>query len=59
LNRVHVLIEPIEEKIELSAQQQAELWREWTEKGPQGPIPDKDAVRSALLQSSVSKVSDA
>jgi len=54
-----VLIEPIEEKIELSAQQQAELWREWTEKGPQGPIPDKDAVRSALLQSSVSKVSDA
>jgi len=34
---------PIEEKIELSAQEQAELWREWAERGPQGPIPDEDA----------------
>jgi len=41
--RVHVLIEPIEEKIELSAQQQAELWRDWAERGPQGPISDEDA----------------
>ena len=41
--RVHVLIEPIDEKIELSAEQQKELWREWAERGPQGPISDRDA----------------
>jgi hypothetical protein len=44
--RVHVLIEPIEERIELSAQEQAELWREWAERGPQGPISDEDAELS-------------
>jgi hypothetical protein len=40
--RVHVLIEPIEETV-LSAQEQAELWRQWTERGPQGPISIEDA----------------
>lgn len=35
--RVHVLIEPIEETL-LSAQEQAKLWRQWAERGPQGPI---------------------
>ena len=41
--RVHVLIEPIEEEIEISAQEQAVLWREWIDRGPQGPISDEDA----------------
>lgn len=41
--RVHVLVEPIEEEIELSVKEQAELWREWAERGPQGPISDEDA----------------
>jgi hypothetical protein len=36
--RVHVLIEPIEEKLGLSAREQKELWQEWSERGPQGPI---------------------
>ena len=40
--RVHVLIEPIEEAT-LSAQEQAELWRQWAEQGPQGPILVEDA----------------
>jgi hypothetical protein len=40
--RVHVLIEPIEETT-LSAQEQAELWRQWAEQGPQGPISIEDA----------------
>jgi hypothetical protein len=42
--RVHVLVEPIEEEIELSVEEQAELWREWAERGPQGPISDEDAL---------------
>lgn len=41
--RVHVLIEPLEEKVELSAREQAELWQEWSSNGPQGPISDDDA----------------
>lgn len=41
--RVHVLVEPLEEEIELSTEEQAELWREWAERGPQGPISDEDA----------------
>jgi hypothetical protein len=44
--RVHVLIEPVEEEIELSAHQQAELWQEWVNRGPQGPISDEDAELS-------------
>jgi hypothetical protein len=40
--RVHVLIEPVEETA-LSAQEQAELWRRWAEQGPQGPISIEDA----------------
>jgi hypothetical protein len=36
--RVHVLSEPIEEKLGLSAREQKELWQEWSERGPQGPI---------------------
>jgi hypothetical protein len=37
--RVHVALEPVEEK-RLSAQQQRELWGAWIESGPQGPIED-------------------
>lgn len=40
--RVHVLIEPVEETA-LSAKEQAELWRQWAEWGPQGPISIEDA----------------
>jgi hypothetical protein len=40
---VRVLIEPLEEEIELSPEQHAELWREWVRRGPQGPISDEDA----------------
>lgn len=39
-------LEPIEEEVELSAQEQADLWREWAEGGPQGPIPDEDTEPS-------------
>jgi hypothetical protein len=41
--RVHVLIEPIDEKVELSAREQSALWQVWSESGPQGPISDEDA----------------
>ena len=41
--RVHVLIEPVEEDVELSGSEQAELWQEWVNSGPQGPISDEDA----------------
>jgi hypothetical protein len=39
--RVHVLIEPVEETA-LSAQEQEKLWRQWAERG-QGPISIEDA----------------
>ena len=40
--RVHVVIEPLEEgAAELSAEAQAELWKTWVERGPQGPIEDE------------------
>ena len=41
--RVHVLIEPMDEDVELSAAENAALWQEWVERGPQGPISDEDA----------------
>lgn len=41
--RVHVLIEPLEEEIELSPQEQAELWADWIRRGPKGQISDEDA----------------
>jgi hypothetical protein len=44
--RVHVLIEPVEEEIELSVREQAELWQKWVDSGPQGPISDEDAELS-------------
>jgi hypothetical protein len=40
--RVHVLIEPVEEKV-LSAREQEEIWQQWAERGPQGPISIEDA----------------
>lgn len=40
---VRVLIEPLEDEIELTPEQHAELWREWVRRGPQGPISDEDA----------------
>ena len=40
--RVLVLVEPLEEQLTLTAEQQAALWREWVERGPQGPIEDDE-----------------
>jgi len=40
--RVRVVLEPVDEaEIELSAEQQAHLLRDWAEHGPQGPIEDE------------------
>ncbi len=37
--RVRVVLEPVNDtEIELSAEQQARLLRDWAEHGPQGPI---------------------
>src|SRR5437016_13728547 len=36
---VRVVLETVEEQ-RLSTQQQRELWREWVERGPEGPIED-------------------
>jgi hypothetical protein len=43
--RVRVLLEPVEDRdIQLSADEQADLWRAWSEQGPQGPIDDVPAM---------------
>lgn len=40
---VRVLIEPLEAgEIELDPEMQAKLWREWVERGPQGPIEEEE-----------------
>jgi energy-coupling factor transporter ATP-binding protein EcfA2 len=40
--RVRVLLEPFdEEDAALTPSHRLELWREWTERGPQGPIEDE------------------
>jgi len=38
--RVRVVLEVIEEDEQLDASAQATAWREWAERGPQGPIDD-------------------
>lgn len=41
--RVRVMIEPLEDKdAPFSRERQQELWQEWSERGPQGPIEDED-----------------
>ena len=40
--RVHVVIAPIEEDVELSATDQQRLWAEWANQGPQGPLEDEE-----------------
>lgn len=41
--RVRVTLEPVEEVDALPPQAQDSLWKEWVERGPQGPIePDAD-----------------
>ena len=37
--RVHVVLESIEERL-LTDTEQRELWAQWVEHGPQGPIDD-------------------
>ncbi len=38
--RVNVTIEPTEEEIILSKEENAQLWSEWQDQGHQGPIKD-------------------
>ena len=38
--RVRGVIAPEEEDPKLGAEEQARLWRQWVEHGPQGPIED-------------------
>lgn len=39
--RVRVIIVPADEDLELAAAEQARLWDEWVQRGPQGPIEDE------------------
>lgn len=42
--RVRVLLEPVNEmESKLSAEAQRDLWRQWVEHGPQGPIEDDES----------------
>jgi hypothetical protein len=42
--RVKVIVEEVPaEEVVLSTEEHAALWREWVERGPQGPIGDEDA----------------
>ena len=38
--RVRVLLEPIDDEKRLTADEQRDVWHEWIERGPQGPIED-------------------
>jgi hypothetical protein len=38
--RVHVILEPADDEVELRPDEQAAAWREWVEHGPQGPIDE-------------------
>jgi len=41
--RVRVVIEPLDEgEVTLTPNQQAQLWRAWVERGPQGPIAEDE-----------------
>ena len=41
--RVRVVIEPLEEvEVVLSPEMQAQLWRTWMERGPQGPLDEDE-----------------
>jgi hypothetical protein len=43
--RVRLVVEGAgDEEAPLTAESQTALWREWVERGPQGPIDDEDAA---------------
>jgi hypothetical protein len=43
--RVRVLLEAVEDsEVRLSNDEQEELWKAWTERGPQGPIDETPAM---------------
>jgi hypothetical protein len=43
--RVRVLLEAVEDsEVQLSDGEQEELWKAWTERGPQGPIDEAPAM---------------
>jgi hypothetical protein len=45
---VHVLIEPVDEDIQLSADEQSAMWQQWVQSGKDGPITDDAASRSVF-----------
>lgn len=39
--RVRVMLEPVgDADAKIAAETQAQLWQQWTERGPQGPLTD-------------------
>lgn len=40
--RVHILIEPAEEELQLSAREQQEAWEQWVQRNNDGPIVDDE-----------------
>jgi hypothetical protein len=40
--RVRVLIAPVDDDLQLTADQQAAAWSRWIESGPQGPIENDE-----------------
>lgn len=40
--RVRVVLEPLDDEKRLTAEEQRDAWREWVERGPQGPIEDDE-----------------
>ncbi len=38
--RVRVIIEPADEEVELTREEQTRLWDAWVRQGPHGPIED-------------------
>jgi hypothetical protein len=43
--RVRLVVEGAgDEEVPLSVDSQRKLWREWVERGPQGPIDDEDGA---------------
>jgi hypothetical protein len=40
--RVHMLIEPAEEELQLSKREQQDVWEQWVQRATDGPIVDDD-----------------
>jgi hypothetical protein len=40
--RVRVVLEALDDDVPLSLEEQREIWRQWVEHGPQGPIENDE-----------------